>query len=90
LGRTFCSARVLDDESEPEVIGLSPRQGLYRIAAHNRKGEESEAVLEIRYRRMRFQTPKGKKKRYPDQMVTANESREQHRRRPIGTGSTGR
>jgi hypothetical protein len=43
----------------------------------NRKGEESEAVLEIRYRRMRIQTAKGKKKRYPEQMVAVIEAREQ-------------
>ena len=43
----------------------------------NGKGEESEAVLEIRYRRMRIQTAKGKKKRYPEQMVTVIEAREQ-------------
>jgi hypothetical protein len=43
----------------------------------NRKGEESEAVLEIRYRRMRIQTAKGKKERYPEQTVTVIEAREQ-------------
>jgi hypothetical protein len=51
-------------EAVAEAIGRSPRRGLYRIAVRNRKGEETEAVLEIRYRRMRLQTPKGKKKRY--------------------------
>ena len=64
-------------ETVAEAIGQSPRRGLYRIGVRNRKGEESEAVLEIRYRRMRLQTPKGKKKRYPDQMVTVIEAREQ-------------
>ena len=34
-------------------------------------------MLEIRYRHMRLQTSKGKKKRYPDQMVTVIEAREQ-------------
>jgi hypothetical protein len=64
-------------ETVAEAIGRSPRRGLYRIAVRNRKGEESEAVLEIRYRRMRIQTAKGKKKRYPDQTVTVIEAREQ-------------
>jgi hypothetical protein len=64
-------------ETLSEAVGRSPRRGLYRIAVRNRKGEESEAVLEIRYRRMRLQTPKGKKKRYPNQMVTVIEAREQ-------------
>jgi hypothetical protein len=64
-------------ETVAEAVGQSPRRGLYRIAVRNRKGEESEAVLEIRYRRMSLQTPKGKKKRYPDLMVTVIEAREQ-------------
>jgi len=64
-------------ETVAEAIGQSPRRGLYRIAVRNRKGQESEAVLEIRYRRMRVQTSKGKKKRYPEQMVTVIEAREQ-------------
>jgi hypothetical protein len=64
-------------ETVAEAVGQSPRRGLYRIAVRNRNGEESEAVLEIRYRRVCLQTPKGKKKRYPDQMVTVIEAREQ-------------
>jgi hypothetical protein len=63
-------------ETVAEAIGQSPRRGLYRIGVRNRKGEPSEAVLEVRYRRLRLQTPKGKKKRYPDQMVTVVEARE--------------
>ena len=63
-------------ETVAEAVGQSPRRGLYRIAVRNRNGEESEAVLEIRYRRVCLQTPKGKKKRYPDQMVTVVEARE--------------
>jgi len=64
-------------ETVAEAIGQSPRRGLYRIAVRNRRGEESEAILEIRYRRICLKTPKGKKKRYPDQMVTVVEAREQ-------------
>jgi hypothetical protein len=64
-------------ETVAEVIGRSPRRGLCRIAVRNRKGEESEAVLEIRYRRMCIRTAKGKKKRYPDQTFTVIEAREQ-------------
>ena len=64
-------------ETVAETVGRSPRRGFYRIVVRNRKGEESEAVLEIRYRRLRIQTAKGKKKRYPDQMVTVIEAREQ-------------
>jgi transcriptional regulator with XRE-family HTH domain len=47
-----------------EVIGQSPLRGLYRIAIRNRKGEESEAVLKIRFRRLRIQTAKGERKHY--------------------------
>lgn len=60
-----------------EAVGRTARRGLYRIAVRNRRGEESEAVLEIRYRRVRLQTPKGKKKRYPELMATMIEAREQ-------------
>ena len=64
-------------ETVAEAIGQSPRRGLYRIAVRNRKGEESEAVLEIRYQCLRIRTGKGKKKRYPEQTVTVIEAREQ-------------
>jgi hypothetical protein len=64
-------------ETVAEAVGRSPRRGFYRIVVRNRKGEESEAVLEIRYRRMRIQTAKGKKERYPEQTVTVIEAREQ-------------
>jgi hypothetical protein len=64
-------------ETVAEAVGRSPRRGFYRIRVRNRKGEESEAVLEIRYRRMCLQTPKGKKERYPQQTVTVIEAREQ-------------
>ena len=64
-------------ETVAEAIERTPRRGLYRIAVRNRKGEESEAVLEIRFRRMLLQTAKGKKKRYPDLLVTVIEAREQ-------------
>ena len=64
-------------ETVAEAIGQSPRRGLYRIAVRNRKGEESEAVLEVRYRRMRIQTAKCKKKRYPEQTITVIQAREQ-------------
>jgi len=60
-----------------ETVGESRRRGLYRILVRNRKGEPSEAVLEVRYQRLRIQTAKGKKKRYPEQTVTVIEAREQ-------------
>jgi hypothetical protein len=63
-------------ETVAEAIGRTARRGLYRIAVRNRKGAKSEAMWEIRYRRMRLQTPRGKKKRYPELMVTVIEARE--------------
>jgi len=62
-----------------EAIEKTPRKGLYRTTVRNRKGEDAEAVLEIRYRRMHLLTPKGKKKRYPEQVVTVIEAREQQK-----------
>jgi hypothetical protein len=60
-----------------ETVEQSPRRGLYRIFVRNRKGQPCEAVLEVRYQRLRIQTAKGKKKRYPEQTVTIIEAREQ-------------
>jgi hypothetical protein len=48
-------------ETVAEAVGRSPRRGFYRIAVRNRKGEESEAVLEIRYRRCVFRPPKARR-----------------------------
>jgi hypothetical protein len=68
-GCTFEGVGVLyrgagSQETVAEATVRSPRRGFYRIKVCNRIGEESEAVLEIRYRRMCLQTPKGTKKRY--------------------------
>jgi hypothetical protein len=60
-----------------EAIGQSPCRGLYRVTVRNRKGEPDEAILEVRYRSLRIQTGKGKQKRYPEQLVTVIEAREQ-------------
>lgn len=61
-----------------ESVQQTARRGLYRIQVPNQKGEQAEAVLEIRYRRLQIQTPKGKKKRYPEMTVTVIEAREQN------------
>src|SRR5215471_8880752 len=47
-----------------------PHPGLHRIQVRNKKGEMSEAVLEIRYRRIRLLPPIGKQKEYPELMLT--------------------
>ena len=59
-----------------EKMQQAPRRGLYRISLRNERGEVSEAVLEIRYQRLLIQSPRGKKKRYPDLVVTVIEARE--------------
>ena len=45
-------------------------QGLHRIEVRNKKGEVGEAVLELRYRRIRVLPPVAKQKLYPALMLT--------------------
>src|SRR5205807_7050736 len=54
----------------------SSAPGIYRIRLRDQQGEVSEVVLEIRYRRLRIQSPQGKKKRYPALTVSVIEARE--------------
>jgi hypothetical protein len=51
-------------------------KGLHRIQVRNDKGEPSEAILEIKYRRMLVRPPIGKKKRYPDLFLTVMYAKE--------------
>jgi hypothetical protein len=44
--------------------------GLHRVEVRNNKGEVSEAVVEIRYRRIRVLPPIGKQKLYPELNLT--------------------
>lgn len=63
-------------ETIAEKIRQSPRRGRYRIQVRDKRGELAEAVLEIRYRRVCLQSPKGKEKRYPEMVLTVIEARE--------------
>ena len=45
-------------------------QGLHRVEVRNKKGDVSEAVLELRYRRIRVLPPIAKQKKYPALMLT--------------------
>lgn len=45
-------------------------QGLHRIQVRDEKGDRSEAVLEIKYRRIRVLPPIGKHKEYPELLLT--------------------
>jgi hypothetical protein len=61
---------IADEMQEVEV------KGLHRIKVTDNKGEESEAVLEIKYRRIRVLPPIGKKGRYPELMLTVIHAQE--------------
>ncbi len=64
-----------------EKMRRAPRRGLYRIRVRDKRGQLSEAVLEIRYCRLHLQSPQGKKRRYPNLVVTVIEARERGRPR---------
>jgi len=51
-------------------------QGVHRIQVRNKQGDISEAILEIRYRRIRVQPPIGKNKRYPELELTVLHAQE--------------
>ena len=51
-------------------------QGLHRVPVTNDKGHRSEAILEIRYRRIRVLPPIGKQKQYPELMLTVIHAQE--------------
>ena len=48
----------------------APLQGLHRLAVRNKRGKVSDAVLEIRYRRLVVLPPIGKQKNYPRLVLT--------------------
>lgn len=51
-------------------------QGLHRVEIRDRKGEVSQAVLEVRYRRIRVLPPVNKKKQYPELLLTVIHAQE--------------
>ena len=53
-----------------DEMGDTHVKGLHRIEVRDRKGGISEAVLEIRYRRILVLPPIGKQKQYPHQTLT--------------------
>lgn len=55
---------VADEMQEAKV------QGLHRVDVRNKKGDVSQAVLELRYRRIRVLPPIGKQKLYPALTLT--------------------
>jgi hypothetical protein len=53
-----------------EEMAEAPLKGLHSIEVQDKQGNRSEAILEIRYRRLRVKPPIGKQKRYPDLLLT--------------------
>jgi hypothetical protein len=51
-------------------------KGLHRVEVRDRNGNVDEAVLEIRYRRIRVLPPIGKQKRYPPLILTVIHAQE--------------
>ena len=51
-------------------------QGLHRIRVTDESGHQSEAILEIRYRRIRVLPPIGKQQQYPGLMLTVIHAQE--------------
>jgi hypothetical protein len=64
------------DYTIAEEMEEVPVKGLHRIEVRNRQGEESTAVLEIKYRRLRILPPLGKQKRYPELTLTVIHAQE--------------
>jgi len=56
-------------------------KGLHRVQVQDKKGNVSEAVLELRYRRIRVLPPIGKQKQYPPLTLTVLHARERDKPR---------
>lgn len=67
-----CVDRLAGDGSRTisKEMRRAPIQGLHRLAVRNKHGRVSDAVLEIRYRRMVVLPPIGKQKNYPPLVLT--------------------
>jgi len=67
-----CNDRLAEDGSVRlfREMAKGPIKGLRRIEVRNKKGELSDAVLEIRYRRIQLRPPIGKHKEYPPLTLT--------------------
>jgi hypothetical protein len=79
-----CADRLAGDGQHTiaDEMGEVRIKGVHRIAVRDNKGERSEAILEIRYRRIRVLPPIGKQKRYPE--LTLNVIHAQERGTPKG------
>jgi len=83
-----CVDRLAGDEvhtvaDEMDAVAI---KGLHRVEAGDGKGGTSQAVLEIRYRRIHVMPPIGKQKRYPALDLTVIHAKKRdapHDRKPI-------
>jgi hypothetical protein len=51
-------------------------KGVYRIEVRNNKGQFDQAILEIKYHRLRVLPPKGKQRQYPELTLTVIHAQE--------------
>lgn len=88
----FCAAREIDthfvlrtcvdrlagdgDHTIEDEMGEINCKGLHRIEVRDKKGNTREAVLELKYRRIRILPPIGKQKRYPPLTLTVIHAQE--------------
>ena len=85
-----CVDRLAGDGNHTvaDEMDVTSVKGLHRIEVRDGKGDLEEAILEIRYRRIRILPPVGKQKRYPALTLTSSMPRNRRRRR-IGRKSIG-
>ena len=67
-----CVDRLVEDGTQTisQEMDAAPLRGLHRIEVRDKQGNCSEAILGIRYRRIRVLPPIGKQKRYPELTLT--------------------
>lgn len=75
-----CTDRLVEDGASTvsEEMNAVQLKGLHRIEVRDKKGNVSEAILEIRYRRIRVLPPIGKQKRYPQLTLTVIYAKERN------------
>jgi hypothetical protein len=74
-----CVDRLAEDDEHTiaDKMREVSAQGIHRLELKNDKGEPSEALLEIKYLRLKVLPPIGKRKRYPDLALTVIHAQEQ-------------
>jgi Transposase DNA-binding len=67
-----CVDRLANDGDCTVAVEMkkAPKRGVHRLMVKDKDGEPSEAVLEIKYRRIRVLPPIGKQSQYPELTLT--------------------